>query len=131
MGVSFTNCHTGWGGQRIHRAELQQSPGGKQEMPLTILLHFPLILVSHEGGCSASHEQSFQCQNVSWPGFSSFPQSGCTKIARSHFTGLGKEHGDEEMPDSCCRDTSPAMASMAAVDNWQLSTGAFTAPASE
>lgn len=34
MGVSFSNCHTGQGGQHICRAELQQSPGGKWEMLL-------------------------------------------------------------------------------------------------
>lgn len=131
MGVSFSNCHTGQGGQHICRAELQQSPGGKWEMLLMVWLHFPLTPISHEEGCSVSHEQSFQLQNVPWPGFSSFHHSRCTKVAQSHFTGLGAENGDEEMPDLCHGDTPPVTGSTPAADNWEPSTGASTAPASK
>lgn len=97
MGVSFLNCHTGWGGWHIRRAELRPSPRGKQEMHLTVLLHFPLAPISCEAGCSASHKQSFfQLQNIPQPGSGSFPYS-------SHFTGTGAEHGDEKTTDLCCR----------------------------
>lgn len=132
MGVSFSNCHAGRGGQHIRRAELQRSRGGKQEMLLTVLLHFPLTPISHEAGCSASHKQSFfQRQNVPRPGFGSFPHSRCAKVARSHFTGPGGEHGDEEMPNSCHKDTPPVTGSTAAADNWEPSAAASAAPASE
>lgn len=47
------------GGWHICRAELWQLPGRKQEMLMTVLLHLPLAPVSHEAGCSASHEQPF------------------------------------------------------------------------
>lgn len=87
---------------------------------MTVLFPFPLTPISCEAGCSASHKQSFfQHQNVLWPGFGSFTYSRCSKVARSHFTGLGEEHEDEEirMPQGC----SSCLGSMAAVDNWEPS----------
>lgn len=60
MAVAFPNHHAGQGEWCLCRAELQQPLSGKREMLLTVLLHFPLITISSEAGCSASHKQSFQ-----------------------------------------------------------------------
>lgn len=132
MGVPFSNHHAGQGGWCIRRAELRWLRGRKQERNLAVLPAFALTPISPEAGCSASHEQSFfQHQNIPQPGFGSFLRSSRTKVAQSHFTGSGAERGDEEMPNSYCRDAPPATGNVAAVGNGKPSTGASTALASE
>lgn len=79
MGVSFSNSQIIWGGQCIHRAGLLLSLGGKWRWLLIALLHFHITPISPETGCSVSQKQSFERQNISRPGFGSFPNSRYTK----------------------------------------------------